>query len=316
MRVAVTGATGFIGGNVARRLAEAGHEVLGLGRRTGADLPGAICYRNWDLGDPTSRPPDGLRGVDAVVHTAAHVADWGDEGLFRSVTVEGTRRLIAACGGARLVVVGSASVYDPYRGHLGACEDEAPVHRYRNAYARTKADQERLVRRDRPDAVILRPHAVYGPGDQTLLPRLIAARRRGHLLLPGGGRCVMSITNVATLVDVIVAAIEQPTVHGPLNVADATPVRVCDLLDAAFAALGRPTRIVNIPMPLAWMAAGFFERTYGLARRESPPPLTTYAVSHLAWPFVLNLQRLEDQLGMRPDRHYADYLGDFMGSRS
>jgi len=310
MRIAVTGATGFIGGRVARRLADAGHEVLGLGRRPAALLPEPIRYVRWDLGDPADPPPPALREVDAVVHAAAHVADWGPPETFRRVTVEGTGRLIDACGPARLVVVGSASVYDPYRGHLGVREDEGPVDRYRNEYGRAKAAQERLVRRARPDAAVLRPHVVYGADDRTLLPRLISARRLGRLVLPAGGRHPMSITHVDTLADAVLAALDRPTVRGPLNVADATPVRACDLLEAAFGALALPTTIVPLPLPLAWTAAGIVERSYRLARRAGPPPLTGYAVSHLAWPFVLDLGRLEEQLGIRPDRAYADYLPD------
>ena len=50
-------------------------------------------------------------------------------------------------------------------------------------------------------------------------------------------------------------------------------------------------------------------------RRDASPPLTTYTVSHLAWPFVLDLHRLEDQLGVRPDRHYADHVAELAASR-
>ena len=82
MRIAVTGATGFVGGHVARRLADAGHEVLGTGRRDVAAVPGVSQYVRWDLGDPDARPPAAFAGVDAVVHTASHVADWGPEETF------------------------------------------------------------------------------------------------------------------------------------------------------------------------------------------------------------------------------------------
>jgi len=145
MRVAVTGATGFIGGRIARRLSAAGHEVLGLGRRPSADVAAEVAYRRWDLGDPGMKAPAELADVDAVVHSAAHVADWGPDATFQLVTVDGTARLLDACRGARIVVVGSASVYDPYRVHPCAREEDAPVARYRNGYGRAKAAQERLV---------------------------------------------------------------------------------------------------------------------------------------------------------------------------
>jgi 2-alkyl-3-oxoalkanoate reductase len=315
MRIAVTGATGFIGRHVVRRLTRDGHDVLGLGRRSTAPQLGSARYLRWDLGDSADDAPPELASVDAVVHIAAHVADWGPPGPFQRVTVNGTRRLIDASGSARLIVIGSASVYDPFHGHSGAREEEAPVARYRNEYGRAKADQERLVRAARPDALILRPHAVYGIGDQTLLPRLVEARRGGRLLLPAGGQRLMSVTHVDTLVDAIVAGLERPNARGPVNVADATPVRARDLLGAAFDAIGLPTRIVTLPLPIAWTAASLVEWTYRLAGSARRPPVTRYAVSHLAWPFVLDVGRLESELGIRPDRSYRDHLADLGATR-
>lgn len=316
MRVAVTGATGFIGGHLVRRLGAAGHDVLALGRRQALEArvgPGGVevaTYRRWDLGDPAMSPPAELRHVDAVVHTAALVADWGPWEPFQRITVDGTARLIDAIGSARLIVIGSASVYDPYRGHVRAREEEAPVVRYRNAYGRSKAEQERLTLRLRPDALVLRPRAVYGRGDRTLLPRLIAARRRGVLLLPGGGRQPMSITHVDTLGDAVLSGLERPSIAGPVNVADATPVRACDLLADAFSGLGLPTRVVALPVPAAWLAASVSEAIHLAWRRSGRPAVTRYTVGQLAWPFTLDLTRLERDLGIQPDRRYRDHLSE------
>lgn len=316
MRVAVTGATGFIGGHLVRRLAAAGHDVLGLGRRPVLEVGEALgaaglpTYRRWDLADRLAAPPAELRDVDAVVHPAALVADWGPWEPFQRITVDGTARLIDAIGAARLIVIGSASVYDPYRAHLGVREEEAPVDRYRNAYGRSKAEQERLTLRHRPDALVLRPRAVYGRGDRTLLPRLIAARRGGVLLLPGGGRQPMSITHVDTLGDAVLAGLERASVAGPVNVADATPVRACDLLTDAFAGLGLPTRIVALPLPAAWLVASASETVHRAWRRGRRPAVTRYTVGQLAWPFTLDLTRLEQDLGIRPDRRYRDHLSE------
>ena len=201
------------------------------------------------------------------------------------MTVDGTRRVLdAVAGDARVVVIGTASVYDPYLPHPCARESEAPVAHYMNDYGRAKAAQERLVASLRPDALLLRPHAVYGPGDRTLLPRLIAARRRGRLLLPAGGRHVMSVTHVDTLADTVLVGLRDRTLAGPLNVADATPVAPAALLADVFEALDFPTRIVAVPIPVARLAAVMAETGWRALRRSTPPPLTTYAVSHLAGP--------------------------------
>jgi len=120
----------------------------------------------------------------------------------------------------------------------------------------------------------------------------------------------MSVTHVDTVADAVIAGLERPDVHGPVNVADRGFVRPCDLLADAFAALGLPTRIVAIPLPVAWTAARIVETAWSLAGRRDPPPLTAYAVSHLAGPFILDVSRLERSLGIRSERHYRDAFGE------
>ncbi len=297
----MTGATGFVGGAVVRRLQASGVEVLALGRAVVG--PAGVVYARWDLGTGASAPA-ALVTCDAVVHAAAHVAGWGDEQQFAAVTVDGTGRLIEAMDpGARLVVIGSSSVYAP-DGRTGAYrEEDGPVEpaRYLAPYPRAKAAQERLVAGRRPDAIVLRPRAVWGPGDRTLLPRLEARIRAGWLLLPDGGRHPMSVTHVESLVDAVEAALGSPGVRGPVNVADATPHAPAELLRALYAARSRTLRIASVPAGLADRAAVVAEAAWRLARRAGEPPVTRYAVSAMAAPVVLDLTRLHDELGIRPD---------------
>jgi len=312
MRVAVTGATGFVGGAIVRRLAAAGHEVLALGRAPQG--PAGFLYGQWDLGS-NAKAPAGLDRCEAVVHAAAHVAAWGDERVFQAVTVDGTARLIDAIDvHARLVVIGSSSVYCP-DGRRGTYrEQDAPVDSggYRGAYPRAKAAQERLVAERRPDAIVLRPRAVWGPGDRTLLPRLEARIRAGRLVLPDGGRHPMSTTHVESLLDAVEAAVGHPAVAGPVNVADATPHSAAELLEALFVARGRDVRIVSIPGRLTGGLAHAVEAAWRLARIEQEPPFTRYAVAQLTAPIVLDLTRLVRDLGIRPDVDVRQRAGELV----
>jgi nucleoside-diphosphate-sugar epimerase len=238
------------------------------------------------------------------VHAAAHVAAWGDERLFHAVTVTGTARLIDAMGSkARLVVIGSSSVYVP-DGRRGAYrESDAPIaaRRYVGPYPRAKAEQERLVAARRPDAIILRPRAIWGPGDRTLLPRVEARIRSGRLVLPDGGRNPMSTTHIECLADAVEAAIANSQVRGPVNVADATPRSPAELLLALFAVRNEPLRIIGVPGRLADGVAVALEATYRLARTRREPPITRYAISALSAPVVLDLTRLHNELRIIPD---------------
>jgi nucleoside-diphosphate-sugar epimerase len=301
MRVAVTGVTGFIGGAIARRLHAADHEVVGLGRRPSPPA-GPVRYLRWDLASGEPAPPI-LASCDAIVHAAARVSPWGPDAPFRETAVRGTARLLDGIGpDARVIVIGSASVYDPNRAGDPAREPEAPVdeRRYRNAYARSKAAQERLVVERRPDALVLRPRAVWGPGDETLLPRILARVRAGRLLLPGGGARPASMTFVDSLVDAVEAGLAS-SMRGPVNVADATPIPPARLLRVLFAGLGRDVRIVGIPVAMAEAAAAALETAWTAAGRRDEPPFTRYAVDAIGRPLVLDLARLHDGLGVAPD---------------
>jgi len=155
-----------------------------------------------------------------------------------------------------------------------------------NAYGRAKADQERLVLEVRPDAVVLRPRAIWGPGDTTLLPRILARVRRGRLPLPGGGRHPMSTTHISSLTTAVAAALDRSAVAGPVNVADATTTTPAKLIGTLFDALGMKVRIVAVPTTIACATAGAVEGVWRLAGRADEPPVTRYAVAGLARSFT------------------------------
>ncbi|MDI1463460.1 NAD-dependent epimerase/dehydratase family protein [Catellatospora sp. KI3] len=299
MRIAVTGASGFVGGAVCRALTGAGHEVVGFGRRPspGPGHLGAARYRQWDLtGGPLADPPP----VDAVVHCAGTVSDWGPRREFFAVNVGGTANALATWPGVRFVHVSTASVYDPRRPTVMAAEHLAPVGRYLNAYGESKAAAERVVSTaDRP-AIVLRPHAIYGPGDPTLLPRVLAAVRGRWLPAVGDGRQLISLTSVGNLAQACVLAACGPVERGVFNVTDAAPVPLDDSLRAILAARGITAHPVYLPLRAVWLPATVVEALYRLVRYPRPPRLTRYAISHLAVERTLDITAARDQLGYRP----------------
>ncbi len=287
MRLAVTGASGFCGGAVARLAAAAGADVVCLGRR-----PGPVGrHVAWDA----SRAVPDLAGTDAVIHVAAAVGDPGRgaaaEAAFRAVNVDGTARLLDAAGDRPVVWVSSASVYRPGPYDAPIREDH-PTDHQRTAYGRTKAAGERLALA--AGAVILRPRAVYGDGDPHLRPRLRRLVRGGVAWLPGPD-VPLSLTAVRNLAEACLAAVGRWP-PGAYNVADDVVYR----RDAVVAAeLGVPVR--HVPTGVA----------RGLARVaavRSAPLLTRYAVDQLSDGMVLDTGRARAQ-GWTPSARWTGPAG-------
>lgn len=305
MRVAVTGATGFCGGAVARLLVAEGHDVVALGRR-----PASVGeWRRWDAADDGPDGAPDLTGADAVVHLAAAVGDPrpGTDGReFERVNVGGAGRLLAAAAGRPVVWVSSSSVYDPRPDRSLVTEDHPTAGGHLNAYGRTKARGDRLALD--AGAVVVRPRAVYGPADAHLLPRLVRAVRRGRVVLPGHD-VLLSLTHVDNLATACVAALGWAP--GPYNVADEAPVpRDATLVEVLGAVLARPITVGHLPVPVAGAAARGLDAVGRLTRRE--PLLTPYSVDTLAHDFCLDTTRAR-ATGWRPADLWAGYVASLGG---
>jgi nucleoside-diphosphate-sugar epimerase len=253
--------------------------------------------------------PD-LTGADAVIHLAAAVGDPGRrpaaEEEFRAVNVGGAERLLAAANGRPVVWVSSASVYDPRVSRRRVREDH-PIAAQLNAYGRSKAVGDKLAREY--GAVVLRPHAVYGPGDPHLLPRLRRGVRAGVLPLPGPDVRI-SLTAVENLADACLAALGWP--GGPYNIADAAHYSRDAAITGLFAALGQQVRLTHVPRQMAGGAANVAERGHRLGLSRAPT-LTRYAVDQMAHDVVLDLSKATAQ-GWRPRRALCDYLTTLRGT--
>lgn len=313
-RVAVTGASGFVGGKAADWLEQRGYEVHRFGRRPASRVPKAAraTYRSWDIeAGRLDDPP----AVDAVVHCAGAVDDWGTFEPFRRANVEGTRTVLHTFPAARFVHVSSASVYDPHADHSLVREDQAdPADdtdtarvRWLNAYGRTKRMAENVVMELAAErSIILRPHAVYGPGDTQLLPRLVSRIRFGRLVVAGDDSVRVSLTHVDNFSYAIQLAIESDAT-GAFNISDPTAPTLDVCLKAVLRRLGRPERITWLPARPVHAAAFAMEAACGFGRGPKPP-ITRFQLSHLTSDFVYDLDKARSELGYHPAIDLPDGL--------
>lgn len=269
MKIAVTGATGFVGRELLTRLQQAGHKVVPIVRRK-TGFSNEVIAGGLETAD-ISALADGMHGVDAIAHLAAltHVRGHpaNAQQAFQRVNVQGTQRLLhaaAAAGIKRVVYMSSIKVngeetcFDHrFSGHdTPAPEDD---------YGRTKYDAELLIANEAVGAgiqtVILRPPMVYGSGVAGNFGRLVSAIQRGIPLpfrLVNNRRSLISVCNLA---DATICALTRADAAGMvLTVSDGEDFSTPALVEAIGFAVGRPARLIPVPVAALKLAGQLLGR--------------------------------------------------------
>lgn len=313
----VTGATGFVGSHVVRVLAGHGVQVRALSRRPDTArhvVPPGVEVVAGDLADPPSLSA-AAAGQELVIHTAARVSDWGPRSAFWGANVEGVANLLGACRAAgvrRLVHISSLTVLGlPRDGRV--VDEHAPVANPARGdhYSTSKLAGERLVREAHGggglETTVVRPGAIWGPGDPNVLPRVLALLRRGVMPLIGRGDNVLGLSHVDNLAPGIVLAAGTPAAAGRLyHLTDGEEVTARQALAALAAALGvRPPRR-SVPYGALYALAALAEGVSRLLRRSSPPPLSRYGVRFVACHCRYDISRAREVLGYAPSVTFVE----------
>ena len=316
----ITGASGFIGGHLTRRLVVEGRRVRCLVRATSdtSQLRGLdVELVEGDLQAPESLTR-ALSGCEVVFHCAAMVSDWATIEEITRVNVQGTENIVRAALAAsvrRFVHVSTTDVYG-YRGEEAI--DESYGHRrFSNWYAQTKLGAERAIwrahTRDGLQAVILRPATVYGPGSREVVGEIARALRAGNMLLIGGGRVTAGLVYVDNVVDAATLAADHDDAPGQaFNVTDGLPVTWRQFTDDLAAGLGCPPARWSLPAPVAGSLAFTLEHGYRALRRRTGvgmrPLLSRQAVHVLGRHQHFSNAKLRATLGWEPRTGYPDGL--------
>jgi len=308
MRVLVTGASGLLGGAVARAVAAAGHEVRTFQRRP-SGIPG-IADSLGSVTDPAA-VADAVRGMDAVVHLAAKVSLAGDPAEFERVNVGGTRNMLAAASGlesgepARFVQVSSPSVAHCGASIMGDGALPADPGAARGDYARTKAEAELLALAadsSRLSVVAIRPHLVWGPGDTQLVQRIVDRARSGRLPLLGHGAALIDTIYVDNAASAIAAALERaPEVHGrSYVVTNGEPRPVAETLAGICRAAGVTPPRVRIPASAARTAGSLIEAIWRVRPGLDEPPMTRFLAEQLSTSHWFDQRAVRAELHWQP----------------
>lgn len=302
VKIAVTGGTGFVGGHIIEQALNRGWEVHSFGRRP---VQGTF-HHQWNMETPNEKSTESF---DAVIHVAAMTDDCvsaSNSNAILNANVNGTKRALEIDSKARFIYISSASVYHGLQPRARwSFEKDFTPEGFLNVYSETKYLGEQAVELDPREAgtVILRPHAVYGKNDKTLIPRVEESVRGNTLILPSGGKTLISLTNVETLADAALffATVENPQ-YSIYNVADGQPVGLGIALQEVLAIRGKNVKIKSLNHRLAWKIGELLETKFNFEskikkRRISHPMLTRYMVSQLGYTHVVDVSRLEKEMG-------------------
>jgi nucleoside-diphosphate-sugar epimerase len=317
--IAITGATGFLGSALCRRLLADGQPVTALGRNRdkleALEALGAQCV----AGDLSHGAPTGVGDdVSTIVHCAALSSAWGSYAAFHSANVDGTcaaLELARTTGAGRFIHISTPSLYFRFRDQPLVRED-APLPRPVNAYAQTKRKAEELVLAAGIDSVVLRPRGIYGDGDTALLPRLLRAAQAGPLPLIRQGRAETDLTHVDDVVDAVLAAIEAPLLPDQrvFNISGGEALPVRKIAESAAARAGITVRWRTMPSAVVFAAARALEGAARLHPNQPEPRITAYGAGLFAFTQTLDISAARTQLGWTPKVSFEDGLARTFGA--
>jgi nucleoside-diphosphate-sugar epimerase len=298
-RALVTGASGFIGGAVTKRLEAEGVEVRGVDVRTDP-------ARDIVAGDITAPGPwqAAAEGCDAVFHTAAAVTNAADRERGWRINVLGTRNVIDAArsaGAGRFVHFSSCRAYGDLDFPDGVTE-EHPVRPDGSVYVDTKVASEQVALQAHAagevEATVIRPGDVYGPGSRPWTLLIIEAIRSRQFLLPAMGRGIFSPTYIDNLVDgVILAATKPEGVGHVFMISDGVGVTTSEFFGHYYRMLGRRGPRV-LPTAAAVGLAALPEGVAALTGRDTE--IRRESMRYLARRGTYSIEKARNLLGYEP----------------
>ena len=307
--ILVTGGGGFLGKAIVGQLMESGKKVISFSRHE------SLALRKMGVdqiqGDLSNREAvlRAVEGMDAVFHVAAKAGVWGGYNSYYDINVRGTEHVIEACrthGNLPLVHTSSPSVVFHSSDMEGENESLPFAPSYLTHYPETKALAEQRVMaasRQGLSCIILRPHLIWGPGDNHLIPRII---ERGHRLKRIGRKDdLVDTIYVDNAAHAHLLALDRllrdPGLSGRAYfISQDAPISKWALMDAFLAAAGKPPVKGHISARTAYGIGWLLETLYGILGISSEPPMTRFVAKELATSHWFDISRAKTELGYRP----------------
>jgi nucleoside-diphosphate-sugar epimerase len=322
-RAFVTGGSGFLGRELCAELSSRGYDVRALARSPEAAEAVRAAGAEPVMGDLADARAlrQGMSGCSVVFHSAAYVQMWGRLEDAMRVNVLGTEHVLAAAEESsvpRLVHISSEAVLATGQPIVLADESWPLPSKPLGIYAQTKGlAEQRVLAKNGPAlaAVIVRPRFVWGRGDTSALPKLLAAARRGQWLWIDGGRCRTSTCHVKNACEGTILAAERGRGGEAYFLTDGEPVEMRRFVTALLRSQGVDPGERQLPGWVARAVAAVSERAWRALPLPGEPPITRAVLSLIFEEVTVSDAKARRELGYTSRVSIAEGLAE-MGAPS
>lgn len=308
MKALVTGGGGFLGKAIVGLLLDRGDKVRILARGDYPELAArGVETTCGDIADP-GVVMRAAEGCDVVFHVAAKPGMWGPFEAYRLTNVVGTDNVLAACrhhGVPKLVYTSTPSVVHGGGDIEGADESLPYPDHFEGAYPETKAQAERHVlaaNSPQLSTVAIRPHLIWGPGDNHLLPRLLERARSGRMVYVGRDDKLIDTIYIDNAAAAHLAASDRLAPGAACAgkayfVSQGEPWPASRITNALLEAVGLPPVTRRIPVSVAYALAASAEASWRLFGLEGEPPVTRFVVGQMSTAHWYDISAARRDLG-------------------
>jgi len=315
--ILVTGGGGFLGKAIVKRLIKKDCRVSSFSRKSYPELD--RLQVNQIKGDlcNSKAVEKACQGMDLVFHVAALPGVWGKYSDYYDTNVIGTENIIAAClknKVPRLIHTSSPSVVFNGKDMKGVDESAPHAARHTTHYLKTKALAEKVVLAAASGdlkVIILRPHLIWGPGDNHLVPRILD--RANRLRIVGNGKNIVDTIYIDNAALAHILAAEKlacnPNLSGRVYfISQDEPIFLWEMVNSILAAGGKKPITRKVPFRIAWIAGALLEFFYKIFKINGEPMMTRFVANELSTSHWFDISAAKQDLDYVPEISTAQGL--------
>jgi len=323
-KIVVSGITSSIGISLAKLLVQKGYKVLGFSRKI-ERAQTALQNIDVELISGDILDEDFLfsicKDTYGIIHLAAFSSPWGRYKDFYSTNVSGTKHLLNAAyknNIDRFVHVSTPSIYFDYQDKYLIRESDPLPQEPVNYYAYSKILAEDLVDKAQQNGlstITIRPRAVFGPYDQTLLPRILNMCRTKGILQFRKNSPVVDVSYVDNVAYALYLALESPSncVGQKYNITNGEPVKLWELMQILLDEMDLSYNFKRVPYSIAYFYAYLSELIANIRGKE--PVVTRYGIGVMSYSQTLSIEKAKKELSYQPQislkegiKHYVKWF--------